>query len=98
MKCSKCKELFPECEMEISHDIPRYADGTDLNGRHWLCKKHHYMYDTIILKRCLKFVGEDYHTEERIFWMKELSKQSEEMKKEFRKIAAEVKEEFFKDG
>jgi len=95
MKCYKCNKEFEEKEVKLSHDIPKYIGGTDLDGRNWLCKKHHKEYDNLILSKCLIFVGEEFIVEERISWMKELSKQPENLKIEFRKIAKKIKEEFY---
>lgn len=96
MKCAKCNKEFEEKDMHISHDVPKYLGGTDLGGRHWLCHKCHFEYDKIILIRCLKFVGEELADDSEIpFWMKELSRQPERLKEEFRKIAREVKKEWW---
>jgi hypothetical protein len=96
MKCEKCFEDFEEKEIEVSHDIPKYLGGTDKDGRHNLCKKHHKDYDDLILKECLKSVGEEFNEEERISWMIELSKQREDLKIEFRSIARKWCDDFFK--
>ena len=98
MKCGKCQEEFEEKKLELSHDVPKYVGGTDLDGRQWLCKKHHNDYEILILSRCLEFVGEKYIEEDKILWMKELSKQPENLKEHFKIIAKKVKEEFFEDG
>ena len=37
--CSKCGIKLYERELELSHDIPKWMGGTDLDGRHYLCKK-----------------------------------------------------------
>jgi len=29
MKCFICKKEFPENELDLSHDIPKYIGGTD---------------------------------------------------------------------
>ena len=99
MICQKCNKNFPENEIEVSHDIPEYIGGTDSDGRHNLCKKHHKKYDLLILNKCLKFVNEipikEHDEVKRIIWMKELQKPPEKLKIEFRKIAKKVREEFF---
>jgi len=96
MICQKCGKEFEEREMELSHDIPKYTGGTDNDGRHWLCKTCHEDYDNLILSRILFYLSEDgFNLEERILWMKELSIQPSNLKKEFIKIAKKVKEEFF---
>ena len=95
MKCAYCEKKFPETELELSHDIPRYIGGTDKDGRHYLCKPCHKDYDNFILMRCLKFIGEEFKEGERILWMIELKKQSIILKKTFRLIALTVKEDFY---
>lgn len=50
MKCDKCSKNFPEKELQLSHDVPRYIGGTDLDGRHWLCKKCHGIYEWKVIK------------------------------------------------
>ena len=97
-KCSYCNDDFLEPQLECSHDIPRYIGGTDLDGRHWLCKQHHKKYERKVLISCLKIVGETLEEGEEISWMKDLSKQSEQLKIKFREEAKKVKEEFYKDG
>lgn len=97
MKCNKCNRNFIESEIQSSHDIPKYLGGTDLDGRHWLCEDCHENYEMKILLECLKFINEEYLYDEKILWMKELSRQSEKLKKEFRQIAKKIKEEFY-DG
>lgn len=94
-RCRRCKKEFKEIDLELSHDIPKYLGGTDADGRHWLCKKHHDEYECWILIECLRFLHEDFSEDEKIEWMKELKKQPEELKKELRKIAIKVKEEWY---
>ena len=98
MKCDYCGKDFEERKLHCSHDIPKYLGGTDLDGRHWLCEEHHKEYDILILSRCLKYIGETLKEGDEISWMKELSRQPENLKKIFRSIAYEVKREFFEDG
>jgi hypothetical protein len=94
--CAMCNGKFPENKLQLSHDIPRYLGGTDKDGRHYLCLECHETYDNIILKRCLLLVGEKtFLPSERIMWMKELSRQPEELKVKFREIAKQVKEETY---
>lgn len=57
MKCEKCKQDFPESEIQLSHDIPRYAGGTDSDGRHWLCKKCHDIYERRVASIIWQFVS-----------------------------------------
>lgn len=47
MKCSKCQLEFEEKDIQLSHDIPKYLGGTDADGRHWLCKKCHDIYERL---------------------------------------------------
>ena len=51
-KCNICKKKYEEKDLELSHDIPKYIGGTDLDGRHWLCKNCHDTYENKILARC----------------------------------------------
>jgi len=50
MKCQKCFLEFPEGEIELSHDIPKWISGTDKEGRHYLCKECHRKYEDEILR------------------------------------------------
>ncbi len=95
MKCNLCNRNFIESEIQLSHDIPKYIGGTDLDGRHWLCKDCHENYDMTILLKCLNYINETYLEDEKILWMNELSKQSEKLKEKFRIIAKKIKEEFY---
>jgi hypothetical protein len=52
-KCAICKKEFEENEIETSHDIPKYLGGTDLDGRHLLCKPCHEKYEFKILYSCI---------------------------------------------
>lgn len=55
MKCQKCNKEFLDNLLEESHDVPCYIfKGKDRNekkqladkeGRHWLCKKCHDIYE-----------------------------------------------------
>ena len=97
MKCFKCSFRFEEKELQLSHDIPKYIRGTDIDRRHNLCKECHKEYDKLILTICLKYVGEELIVGEEILWMKELSHQSEELKIKFRELAQVIREEFFNE-
>lgn len=48
--CAKCEKCFVEEELQLSHDVPRYMGGTDLDGRHYLCKDCHNSYELNIIK------------------------------------------------
>ena len=50
MICQKCFSDFEEKYMQLSHDIPKYMGGTDKDGRHWLCKKCHGIYEWRIIE------------------------------------------------
>ncbi len=50
MKCQKCKEDFEEKDIDVSHDIPKYMGGIDLDGRHNLCRKCHRIYEWKVIK------------------------------------------------
>lgn len=97
--CKKCNKDFEEKNIQESHDIPKYLGGTDKDGRHWLCKPCHELYELTILIRCLKHIGEyvedDLDWLDKSEWMKELKKQPEELKEKLREIANKVKEEWY---
>jgi hypothetical protein len=56
LNCPICKENREQKDMELSHDIPRYLGGIDLDGRHWLCnipeRRCHDKYEFMILSKC----------------------------------------------
>lgn len=64
MKCSHCKQLFEECKIEESHDVPCYLfEGFNRNQkknqadkfrRRWLCNDCHKEYERS-LRRFLQF-------------------------------------------
>lgn len=56
MKCAICKKIFPEEKLELSHNIPKYIGGTDLDGRHYLCAECHDVYERKILSSCCENV------------------------------------------
>jgi len=98
MKCMKCNNDFEEKDIQSSHDIPKYIGGTDLDGRHWLCKRCHKEYEYLLLDKFLSFLGEEFIEGEEREWIYELKKQSEKLKKEFREIAKKIKEVYFNGG
>jgi len=82
MKCSKCLNEFPENELDLSHDIPKYMGGTDLDGRHYLCKQCHDKYELEVIKRSFMY----------------LVKKFPEWRSTCRIASKRVKEEFFKNA
>ena len=59
MKCAKCGNEFPDNELQLSHDVPRYVFMGDKNladkhGRHWLCKKCHDIYEKMVFAIMIK--------------------------------------------
>lgn len=69
MKCQKCKNDFPEPEIQESHDVPCYLfEGKSRNekknkadkfSRHWLCKECHYKYEEG-LRMSFKIIASDF--------------------------------------
>ena len=64
MNCSKCSEEFPEAEIQLSHDVPKYIGGLDSDGRHYVCKKCHDIYEKTCFAMMVK--GEDEITRNRM--------------------------------
>ena len=62
MRCSKCDVDFVEKDIQLSHDVPKYIDGTDSDGRHYLCKRCHDVYEKTIFAIMVKHLPE--HTKE----------------------------------
>ncbi len=56
MKCSKCKEDFEEKDIQLSHDFPKYAGGTDSDGRHYLCKKCPDIYERFVFSAIVDYL------------------------------------------
>ena len=103
MNCSKDGISFNEKELQLSHDIPRYMGGTDKDGRHWLCKKHHLQYERKILMRIyLELFNEllPYSDEEGFYskYMLEIKNSNIEIKKRCKEIAQDCCDEFFQKG
>ena len=80
MKCSKCLREFEEPLLQLSHDVPRYIGGTDLDGRHWLCSDCHHKYEWKVFSVCANYI----------------SRLSPEIKNNLKKIAKKISGEFFK--
>ena len=100
--CAICKGKFAEKDLELSHDIPKYLGGNDLNGRHYLCEECHDKYERMILARCyaeLKMLlPKPFSRKSLIPHMCNLKNSSESQKETFRKIAEQTKKEVFEDG
>ena len=58
MKCAWCGKEFLESELQLSHDVPKYIGGTDKDGRHYLCKKHHDIYEKMVFAMMVKVLSE----------------------------------------
>jgi hypothetical protein len=79
MECRKCLKEFPENELQLSHDVPKYIFNgyfedknlADKYGRHYLCKKCHDIYERLIPTILLK------HINNRIELIKDIKKFSE---------------------
>ena len=55
--CRKSGCGNPECQLH--HIIPRAIGGTDLDGRVYLCKKHHDIIHQMLLKVAFFYVPDD---------------------------------------
>lgn len=99
MRCMKCFVDLPEKEIQLSHDIPKYMGGVDLDGRHWLCKECHEKYEKKVLIRCLTELGIELDIEKpQSYYMvliRDLDNNSKNICKE---IAKRIKEKFFEVG
>jgi len=74
--CTKCGEKYDgEGHLQLSHDVPRWMGGVDLDGRRYLCVKCHKNYDKQVLNDCLSWIGLQRVEEEKdiIYWQKKLS-------------------------
>jgi len=65
MRCSKCGNEFPESDVQLSHDVPKYIGGLDSDGRHYLCKKHHDIYEKTCFKVMTSWLPEETKREMR---------------------------------
>jgi len=102
MKCQKCGKDFPEKEIEISHNIPKYIGGQDKDGRMALCSNCHEEYEFLILSSIYKkFFGEKIETKKDrrnyIYLMEKLKVKDELDKHRFRLLAI-FKLEEWKNG
>lgn len=103
MDCVMCKKRFEEKDIEVSHDIPKYLGGTDLDGRHNLCKNCHDKYELIILSRCYiiclnKLLPKFNNRKERIPYINSLKFYPPLLKAKFFDMAQKVKKEVYEDG
>ena len=73
MICDYCRNDFPEKELQLSHDVPKYIGGIDKDGRHWLCKKCHDIYERQVMAFMCKDLLESIKIKMR-FKAKEFSK------------------------
>lgn len=66
--CKKCGYVESEEKgIELHHLIPKFMGGNDMDGRVYLCKKHHNILHNLIPKIIFNFVSDE---------KKELCKQS----------------------
>ena len=66
MRCAKCgEEETIENKLDLSHDVPKYIGGTDKDGRHYLCKKCHDIYEKTVAAVMVKPLPEDIKIEMR---------------------------------
>ena len=77
-KCSRCKLCFSEKQLELSHDIPKYMNGTDKDGRHYLCKFCHLRYELNIIKLSFMLLVKNCFSET---WKRECRKATKIIKK-----------------
>lgn len=47
LNCDRCGRSFEPGEIQLSHDVPKYMGGLDKDGRHYLCKKCHDIYERL---------------------------------------------------
>ena len=65
LNCRMCGKLFDITELQLSHDVPRYIGGTDLDGRHYLCPKCHDIYERMVFAIMVKNLPEETKKEMR---------------------------------
>lgn len=58
-RCVKCGIEKHESEIQLSHDFPRYAGGTDRDGRTLLCKRCHDVYERLVASVIVKYLLEN---------------------------------------
>lgn len=83
MICEKDKKEFNDKQLELHHFFPREFGGTDLDGRFYLCKKHHK--EIHLLINTLKLKEKDKIIEFTTRWL--------QSKESFRKFCSDCKSE-----
>jgi len=46
-------------KLHLHHLVPKSIGGIDINGRRWLCKKHHNILHLMIVSIVWKYIPED---------------------------------------
>ncbi len=59
IKCKKCGLDFNESDVEFHHIVPKCIGGVDLDGRVYLCHKHHNILYSLILRWIVDSVPEN---------------------------------------
>lgn len=64
MICSRCRKEFPDKDLQLSHDVPRYMfedrKEADWYGRHYLCVKCHDIYERLVMDQAFKQLPEEW--------------------------------------
>lgn len=50
IECMICKEK-DQSKLELHHKLPKFMGGTDADGRVYLCKKHHGILHSLVMKK-----------------------------------------------
>jgi len=58
VECAKCGYSEKQEEIHLHHLIPKCLDGTDRDGRKYLCKKCHDILHNILLKKIWYYVND----------------------------------------
>ena len=104
--CSKCGIVLPENEIELSHDIPKYLGGTDLDGRRYLCRKCHDEYERFILLRVyeslfnkkIKLEGKRGNNIRYMVEIKNFLKNNPERAKKIKEMVKRLRDLFFNEN
>ena len=59
IKCKKCGIDFNESDVEFHHIVPKCMGGVDLDGRIYLCHKHHNILYSLILRWVMESIPEN---------------------------------------